>query len=178
MPLTEQTLLSQIAAGEDSGRQFKRDAHNAESLAAEMAAFANSEGGVIYLGVDDAGQAVGLAQADVVRLNQLIGNAASQLVRSPLAVRTENVLLTNGRVVIALNVPKGLDKPGPTSAGSTRRRNCAGFSSYPGSSTPTNCPPRRTSIGWTSCASGIFCAIITSRNIPTIPRRSFACSRT
>ena len=84
MPLTEQTLLKQIAAGEDSGRRFKRDAHNAESLAAEMAAFANSEGGVIYLGVDDAGQAVGLDQADVVRLNQLIGNAASQLVRSPL----------------------------------------------------------------------------------------------
>ena len=111
MPLTEQTLMIQVTAGEDSGRQFKRDAHNAESLAAEMAAFANSEGGVIYLGVDDAGQAVGLDQADVVRLNQLIGNAASQLVRSPLAVRTENVLLANGRVVIAVTVPKGLDKP-------------------------------------------------------------------
>lgn len=111
MPLTEQTLLNQIAVGEDSGRLFKRDTHNAESLAAEMAAFANSEGGVIYLGVNDAGQAVGLAQADVVRLNQLIGYAASQLVRSPLAVRTENVLLANGRVVIALTVPKGLDKP-------------------------------------------------------------------
>ena len=41
MPLTEQTLLKQIAAGEDSGRRFKPDAHNVESPAAEMAAFAN-----------------------------------------------------------------------------------------------------------------------------------------
>lgn len=39
---------SQVALGEDSRRQFKRDATNADSLAAEMAAFANSEGGVIY----------------------------------------------------------------------------------------------------------------------------------
>ncbi len=31
MPLTKQTLLNQIAAGEDIGRQFKRNAHNVES---------------------------------------------------------------------------------------------------------------------------------------------------
>ena len=41
-------VKSQVALGEDSRRQFKRDAINADSLAAEMAAFANSEGGVIY----------------------------------------------------------------------------------------------------------------------------------
>lgn len=34
-------LHSQVALGEDSTRQFKADVHNAESLAAEMAAFAN-----------------------------------------------------------------------------------------------------------------------------------------
>lgn len=37
----------QIALGEDSRRQFKRDVTHADALAAEMAAFANSEGGVI-----------------------------------------------------------------------------------------------------------------------------------
>ncbi len=42
-------LKSQVALGEDSRRQFKRDATNVDSVAA--AAFANSEGGVIYLGV-------------------------------------------------------------------------------------------------------------------------------
>ena len=31
MPLTKQTLMIQVDAGEDSGRQFKRDAHNVES---------------------------------------------------------------------------------------------------------------------------------------------------
>ena len=43
-------LQAEVALGEDSRRQFKANATNADSLAAEMAAFANSEGGVIYLG--------------------------------------------------------------------------------------------------------------------------------
>ena len=75
-----------IALGKDSRRQFKRDVTNADSLAAEMAAFANSEGGTIYLGVSDDGSLPGLSRADVARLNQLIGNAASQHVHSPILV--------------------------------------------------------------------------------------------
>jgi len=108
-----QTLpdLDQVSFGEDSTRQFKVDVNNAESLAAEMAAFANSEGGTIYLGVADDGSIPGLDQADVGRINQIISNAASQLVKSPLIVRTENIALKNGRIVVILTVPKGLDKP-------------------------------------------------------------------
>lgn len=111
MPLTEHDLLAQVVLGEDSSRQFKADIHNAESLAAEMAAFANSDGGTIFIGVTDHGNAQGLSREAVARINQLISNAASQLVRSPLAVLTENVLLANGNLVIVLTVPKGLDKP-------------------------------------------------------------------
>jgi predicted HTH transcriptional regulator len=109
--MTPRALQSQIALGEDSKRQFKVDVRNAESLAAEMAAFANSEGGTILIGVADGGATPGLVTADVSRINQLISNAASQLVRSPLAVQTENVPLGEGRVVIVLTVPKGIDKP-------------------------------------------------------------------
>lgn len=76
-----------------------------------MAAFANSDGGTIYLGVADDGSCPGLDKADVARINQLISNAASQLVKSPLTVRTENVSVEKGCVVIVLTVPKGLDKP-------------------------------------------------------------------
>jgi len=105
------SLQSQIALGEDSKRQFKRDVTNADALAAEMAAFSNSEGGVIYLGVEDNGTLTGLSTEDVARLNQLISNAASQHIRSPIIVQTENLALDNGRLLIVLTVPKGLDKP-------------------------------------------------------------------
>ena len=104
-------VISSISLGEDSTRQFKTDMHNVDALAAEMAAFANSDGGTLFLGVADNGAMPGLTQADVARINLLISNAASQHIRSPLAVHSENIRLPSGRIVIVLTVPKGIDKP-------------------------------------------------------------------
>ena len=104
-------LHKTVALGEDSSRQFKADVRNVDSLASEMAAFANCNGGTILIGVADNGSMPGLTPEDVSRINQLIGNAASQHVRSPLTVQSENVALENGRIVIVLTVPKGIDKP-------------------------------------------------------------------
>ncbi|MGH7180188.1 MAG: AlbA family DNA-binding domain-containing protein, partial [Tepidisphaeraceae bacterium] len=84
--MTLNKLKSQIALGEDSRRQFTQDVTNPDALAAEMSAFSNSEGGVILLGVADDGSLPGLTRADVTRLNQMIGNAASQHIRSPITV--------------------------------------------------------------------------------------------
>jgi len=105
------TLQALLAAGEDSRRQFKRDITNTDALAAEMAAFANADGGTLFLGVADDGSVPGLSRRDVSRINQLISNAASQHVRSPLTVQTENIQVDKDRVVIVLTVPKGQDKP-------------------------------------------------------------------
>jgi ATP-dependent DNA helicase RecG len=105
------TVTTQIALGEDSTHQFKVDVRNAESLAAEMAAFANSNGGMILIGVADDGTVPGLTKEDVSRINQLISNASSNLVRSALTVQTDNIALENGRLIIVLTVPKGIDKP-------------------------------------------------------------------
>ena len=104
-------LQVEVSLGEDSGRQFKADVCNGDSLAAEMAAFANTNGGAILIGVADDGSIPGLSREDVSRINQLISNTASQSVRSPLTVQTENISLENGRVVIVLSIPKGIDKP-------------------------------------------------------------------
>ena len=104
-------LKKQIAKGEDSRHQFKADIRNVDSLAAEMAAFANSDGGTIYIGVTDDGAIQGLKGEDVNRINQLISNAASQHVRSPLIVNTENILVDDDHVVIVLTIPKGIDRP-------------------------------------------------------------------
>jgi predicted HTH transcriptional regulator len=76
--MTKTELLKAVTRGEDSRHQFKRDATNADGLAAELAAFANSGGGWLFLGVNDDGSIEGLDGAAVRRLNQLLGNAASQ----------------------------------------------------------------------------------------------------
>ncbi|MEX2607938.1 MAG: RNA-binding domain-containing protein [Kiritimatiellia bacterium] len=109
--MTREELMDLIRSGEDSGTQFKTDVRNAQSLASEMAAFSNSRGGEILIGVTDTGVALGLETEDVHRINQLISNAASQLVRSPLNVHTENLLLENDRVVIVVTIEEGRDKP-------------------------------------------------------------------
>lgn len=109
MTITE--LQTIVARGEDSSHQFKSDVRNVDSLASEMAAFANTNGGTILIGVADDGSMPGLSREDVTRINQLVSNAASQHVRSPLTVQSENVALENGRLAIVLNVPKGIDKP-------------------------------------------------------------------
>jgi len=108
--MTEADLRLWLQRGEDSRQQFKRDATNADSLAAELAAFANSGGGRLLLGVSDDGTISGLDAEAVRRLNQLLGNASSQHVRPPLHPLTENVLTAQG-IVMVVNVPDGLAKP-------------------------------------------------------------------
>ena len=100
-------LRKLIARGEDSRLQFKKDVNNADSLAAEMVAFANSEGGRILIGVGNDGKIIGLSRSDVERVNQLISNAASQHVRSPISPLTENVAVGKGRIVIVATIAKG-----------------------------------------------------------------------
>jgi ATP-dependent DNA helicase RecG len=104
-------LLKMVALGEDSRRQFKVDVTNADSLAADLVAFSNSNGGTLFIGVADDGALKGLDPADLRRVNQLIGNAATQHTRSPISPTTQNIKVGSGRVVVVLTVPEGLDKP-------------------------------------------------------------------
>jgi len=103
-------LLEAVARGEDSRHQFKEDVTNPTSLAAEIAAFANSGGGQIFIGVADDGSIRELDVPTVGRLNQLISNTASTNVRPAVNPRTENVSVGNG-VVLVVTIPDGLSKP-------------------------------------------------------------------
>jgi ATP-dependent DNA helicase RecG len=104
-------LLTRVSQGEDSRQQFKEDIHSADSLSAELVAFSNSEGGTLFIGVSNTGQLKGLLPKDVDRINQMISNSASQHVRSPISVQTQNIQASDGRIVIVVSVPKGIDKP-------------------------------------------------------------------
>jgi len=105
-------LIELISRGEDSRTQFKQsqDVTNARSLAGEMVAFANSKGGKIVIGVDDAGSVVGLSLNDIKRINQLISNTASDCVRPPVNPQTENISLGE-QLVLVVTVAEGISKP-------------------------------------------------------------------
>lgn len=110
MDIDKKTLLDIIAGGESSRVQFKADFKNANQLAAEMVAFANSGGGQILVGVNDDGSIAGLLASDIRRLNQLISNVASQSVHPPINPITENIRLEPGLVII-IEIPAGINKP-------------------------------------------------------------------
>jgi ATP-dependent DNA helicase RecG len=59
-------LLAELAQGESQHREFKRQLDNPESVAGEIVAFANSEGGRLYVGVADDGTVVGLPDSAAV----------------------------------------------------------------------------------------------------------------
>lgn len=103
-------LIDLLSRGEDSRQQFKTDMNNADALAAEIVAFSNTAGGRIFIGVNDDGSVRGLSGADVARLNQLIGNVASQGILPAVNPITENVLHPAGTVLV-LSIAEGVNKP-------------------------------------------------------------------
>ena len=103
-------LLSEIAGGEQTTRQFKVDVTSPAKLAAEMVAFSNSEGGKLFIGVDDKGVIVGLSDADVRRLNLMVSDVCSQHVRPAINAITENVVTDRGTIMV-VSVPQGLNRP-------------------------------------------------------------------
>ncbi len=103
-------LLRIMTHGEDSKHQFKANVTRSESLAQEMVAFSNSQGGIVLIGVSDHGAISGLTSDDMGRINQLVSNAATEHMRPPISPITQNLSLPDGMVMVVF-VPKGISKP-------------------------------------------------------------------
>lgn len=103
-------ILTILSQGEDSLNQFKKNITNADSLAAEIVAFSNGQGGRLFIGVDDDGTVTGLSKEDIQRLNQLVSNTASQNV-IPAVNPTTIISTVRDLLILTVEVPKGLNKP-------------------------------------------------------------------
>lgn len=103
-------ILKRLAQGEDSQNQFKKNINNIDSLAAEIIAFSNGQGGKIYLGINDDGSVEGLSSEDIQRLNQLISNCASQHVVPTVNPTTQNETIGD-KLILIIDVLKGINKP-------------------------------------------------------------------
>ena len=109
--MTEENLMKIAQKGEDSCTQFKLDVTSPDAMTAEIVSFLNAKGGTIYLGVSDSGDILGLDGESVRRINQMISNVATQHIKNPVTVLTDNILLSNSKVVIAVKVQEGREKP-------------------------------------------------------------------
>ncbi|MCP5053741.1 MAG: transcriptional regulator [bacterium] len=103
-------LLEIINQGGDYTHQFKENFSSLDKLAIEISAFANSEGGMLIIGVTDSGELKGLSKEDVGRLNQWISNSTSDKIDKQIFVKTE-VLICREKRILVIHVPQGLNKP-------------------------------------------------------------------
>ena len=109
-------ILTRIQNGANNVTQFKVDMTDANRLAEELVAFSNTEGGMLLIGVDDDGVAVGLDSQQIGRINQLIGNTVNENVKPPIYPLTEIVEIESKRIIV-VNVRKGESRPYQTSKG-------------------------------------------------------------
>ena len=77
MIMTKSELLELIANGENSNVEFKRDTVRPDSLAKEMSALLNFEGGFILLGVENNGRISGMSK-DHLLTEELVVNISRQ----------------------------------------------------------------------------------------------------
>lgn len=103
--------------------EFKLEAISAADFAEEIVAFANAEGGEIWLGVDDQGQPVGLSRSYEADVMNLCRSACI-----PPVHPTYETHEVGGHLVARVVIPKGPDRPYYTSrqryyirVGSTKR---------------------------------------------------------
>lgn len=109
--MTPEFIQELISKGETSSVQFKLQVSNELSIAQEMVAFANAKGGTILIGVDDKTWEIkGLDDNDIRRLTNLLVNASNEHIKPPLFIETETTIV-EGKKVMAVMVPEGIDKP-------------------------------------------------------------------
>ena len=103
--LTRQTVQTYLQSGEDSFVEFKRDAVHPNSLARELVAFANTQGGTVLLGVDDDGSVSGITKAKV---EEWIANIATNNCIPPL-IPTIQTFQISGKKVLAIAVERSFE---------------------------------------------------------------------
>ena len=122
MPYSDDEIRTRLRLGEDSGWEFKevefrgdRPArHHRGDWADEVAAFANASGGVLLLGVTDAGDVPGMSRERLGAVESLAREIARDSIKPATRVEAYRLEL-DGRSFVLVAVPEGHaqhDSPG------------------------------------------------------------------
>ncbi len=97
-----------IANGENSGVEFKRDSVRPEQLAKEIVAFANLQGGRIFLGVEDDGEISGLQRENT---QEWVMNVFRDKVHPQIIPFYEEITVEQNVRVGVIMLASGISKP-------------------------------------------------------------------
>ena len=100
-------LLEKIPLGEDSTIEFKRELPRRDSLADEIAAFGNADGGVVLIGVEKDGTIVGISQQKLADDETTVVEICQDSIIPSIHIRTEK-LLVGDEHLLKIEVPHSL----------------------------------------------------------------------
>ncbi len=106
--MTRNQLDDLIAQGEHTRLEFKRQLSSAQRIARTLAAFANTSGGTLLIGVADDGKIVGVPSE--FREVSKVEDATDRFVQPALTVSYET-LTPDGRTVLIVTVSESNEKP-------------------------------------------------------------------
>ncbi len=101
--LTE--LIGKIMLGEDATIEFKREMPRRDSMADEIAAFANTRGGVILIGVDDNSGIVGLDLQQLNRVEKTVVEICNDSIEPTIPIFTEKLRIDE-KNLLKIAVPR------------------------------------------------------------------------
>lgn len=102
-------LKNLVRHGEGQRLEFKMKVKFPEKIIREMVAFANSDGGHLFLGVSDEGQIEGLKFAEEEQF--LLERAIEKYCFPAFSYTAYPISLDNGRIVLVYRVFESVDKP-------------------------------------------------------------------
>ena len=108
--MEEFELRNEILLGEDSTRQFKREPSADTKMAGEIAAFANSGGGRIFVGVEKDGTISGLTGQEAEKVGEDMAKIAWDSVRPPFSILSRSIPTGEG-IVVVIEIADGASKP-------------------------------------------------------------------
>ena len=100
-------LIEKIILGEDSTIEFKREMPRRNNMADEIAAFANDEGGVLLIGVDDYGEIVGLEMQELDKIENTIVEICRDIIEPTVRIFTEKLRIDD-KNILKIVVPRSL----------------------------------------------------------------------
>ena len=135
MNFSDEDIRRQIRLGEDSHWEFKEiqfvgnvpRSPRRDDLADELAAFANTDGGVVLCGVTDDGDVQGMSREQMDELERLLVAICTDIIKPPIRPAILRKEIEEGMPFLLVEVPQGHtqhDSPGGSyhRVGSSKRR--------------------------------------------------------
>ena len=115
MSYQDEDIARQLRLGEDSHWEFKQvefagnrpKSPNRNDLADEIAAFANTNGGVLLCGVTDEGEVQGMSREQLVALDSFLVGISTDSIKPAVRIRTYHRELTKDKSFLLVEIPEG-----------------------------------------------------------------------